>query len=152
MPIKNDLFAVEKKILDIMGILNKYLDPYERTPQELRTKSQEYIRELIKIKDDIQPLLKKEWGEIIEEEFKDTGKIDIDRTAALPDEESDKITTIKMIVIKLEKKIGKTIQTDDIIKEAEEKGIDSKKTQEIIERLKRSGDLFEPRRGFLQRI
>ena len=51
----------------------------------------------------------------------------------------------------LEGKIGKTIPVEDIVKEAEEKGIKTDSVDEAIEKLKRSGDLFEPRRGFIQR-
>ena len=53
--------------------------------------------------------------------------------------------------MELENKIGKTVPIEDIVRESEEKGIKADKVDEAIEKLKRSGDLFEPRRGFIQR-
>ena len=41
------------------------------------------------------------------------------------------------------------IETSDALKE---KGVDADKVDEIIEKLKRAGDIFEPRRGFIQKI
>jgi len=38
------------------------------------------------------------------------------------------------------------------MKEAEEKGLSEADVEEVIQRLKRAGDLFEPRRGFISRI
>ena len=39
---------------------------------------------------------------------------------------------------------------DDVIKEAEAKGVED--IDDVIEKLKRSGDIFEPKRGFIQKI
>jgi len=81
----------------------------------------------------------------------ETGKIDIDRiTTGITASQRNKITIIKEIIDELENKIGKTIPLDDLIKEAEAKGIGD--IEEAIERLKRSGDIFEPKRGFIQKI
>ena len=41
---------------------------------------------------------------------------------------------------------------DDIIVEATDRGIKEEDIKEAIEKLKRSGDLFEPRNGFISRI
>ena len=84
---------------------------------------------------------------------KETGKIDIDRIATgIPASTRSHILVVKEIIAELENKIGKTIPIDDIVAEAKEKGIDDVKVEEIIERLKRSGDVFEPRHGFVSRI
>ena len=81
----------------------------------------------------------------------ETGKIDIDRlTTGITTSQRTKIIVIKEIIDELENKIGKTIPIDDLAKEAEVKGI--KDIDSIIENLKRSGDIFEPKRGFIQRI
>lgn len=45
-----------------------------------------------------------------------------------------------------------TIPIDEIIKKTNEMGIDEYKTEEAIERLRRSGDYYEPRRGFWKKI
>ena len=60
--------------------------------------------------------------------------------------------TVKEIIIELENKLGKTIPIEDISKEAAERGISDADVDEVVEKLKRSGDLFEPRRGFVSRI
>ena len=43
-------------------------------------------------------------------------------------------------------------QLNAYIKKAEEKGISESEAEEIIQKLKRGGDIFEPRRGFVGRI
>ncbi len=83
----------------------------------------------------------------------ETGKIDIDRIATgISASQRSHILSIKEIITELENKIGKTIPIDDIISEAKEKGIEGDRVEEAIEKLKRSGDIFEPRRGFVQKI
>ncbi|MBW3012677.1 AAA family ATPase, partial [Candidatus Woesearchaeota archaeon] len=84
---------------------------------------------------------------------KETGKIDIDKIASgITSSERQKIVGVRDIIIELENKLGKVIPTDDIIKEAETKGISATKVEESIEKLKRSGDIFEPKPGFISRL
>lgn len=83
----------------------------------------------------------------------ETGKIDIDRiSTGIPATERSHISTVKEIINELEKKLGKTIPIDDIVDMAKERGIEEEVIEETIQRLKRAGDLFEPRRGFLSKI
>ena len=83
----------------------------------------------------------------------ETGKIDIDRiTTGISATERSKILIIKEIIIELESKVGKTIPIEEVLRLAAEKGIDEDKAEESIEKLKRSGDIFEPKRGFLSKI
>lgn len=83
----------------------------------------------------------------------ETGKIDIDRiTTGISTSQRSKIHTIKSIIIELENKVGKTIPIDDIIREALSQGMKEGETEDLIDKLKRSGDIFEPRTGFVQRI
>ena len=83
----------------------------------------------------------------------ETGRIDIDRIATdTPATERNKIGVLKEIINELENKLGKTIPLEDIIKEAEGKGLSEADVEEVIQRLKRAGDLFEPRRGFISKI
>jgi replicative DNA helicase Mcm len=84
---------------------------------------------------------------------KETGKIDIDRiTTGISASQRSHISLVKDIIVELEGKIGKTIPIEDIIQEAKNKGIDAETAEEVIEKLKRAGDIFEPRHGFLSRI
>jgi len=83
----------------------------------------------------------------------ETGKIDIDKiSSGISASERNKIMGVKGIIAELEEKIGKVIPIDDIIKEAEKKGISSEKVEEAIEKLKRAGDIFEPRINFISRL
>ncbi len=82
-----------------------------------------------------------------------TGKIDIDRiTSGITASERGKISVVKEIISELENKLGKVIPIEDVVSEAENQDIKRDETEEIIERLKRSGDIFEPKRGFISRI
>lgn len=83
----------------------------------------------------------------------ETGKIDIDRiTTGISTSQRSNIIIIREIINSLEDKIGKTIPIEDIVSEAEIKGIAENVVEEVIEKLKRSGDVFEPKRGFVQKI
>ena len=84
---------------------------------------------------------------------KETGKIDIDRIATgITATSRSHILILKDIIGDLETKLGKAIPIDDVVAEAKNRGLDEDKVEEALERLKRSGDVFEPRRGFLSRI
>jgi replicative DNA helicase Mcm len=84
---------------------------------------------------------------------RETGKIDIDKiSSGITASERGKIVSVREIITELENKIGRVIPIDDIIKEAEERGISSEKVEDSIEKLKRSGDIFEPKRGFISKL
>jgi len=84
---------------------------------------------------------------------KETGKIDIDRiSGGMPASQRTKIITVKEIIADLEAQHGKTIPIDVIIKEGEARDLNVEQVEDAIERLKRSGDIFEPRKGHVQRI
>mgnify|MGYP006286114699 CR=1 FL=1 len=83
----------------------------------------------------------------------ETGNIDIDRiSTGVASSERNKIITIREIVNELEEKVGKMIKIDDLVDAAGEKGVSEDKVEEAIEKLKKSGDIFEPKRGFIQKI
>lgn len=83
----------------------------------------------------------------------ETGQIDIDLIGSgISAKQRNKITVVKDIISDLENKIGKTIPINDLIEAASKQGLAGEDVDEVIEKLKRSGDLFEPRRGFVQRI
>ncbi|MCH8328972.1 MAG: minichromosome maintenance protein MCM [Nanoarchaeota archaeon] len=84
---------------------------------------------------------------------KETETFDIDRiTTGIPASQRNNISIVKEIINDLESKVGKTIPIDDIMEEAKNKGIDEEKAEEVLEKLKRVGEVFEPRRGFLSKI
>lgn len=83
----------------------------------------------------------------------ETGEIDMDRIATgISSSERNKIVNVRDIINKLEDKLGKTIPVEEIIQLASEKGMSEEKVEEAIEKLKKSGDIFEPRRGFISKI
>ena len=84
---------------------------------------------------------------------RETGKIDIDRIATgIAATQRSHIMVLKEIIAELEAKLGKAIPIDDVIAEAKSRGLDENKIEEALERLKRSGDLYEMKRGFIGRL
>jgi replicative DNA helicase Mcm len=84
----------------------------------------------------------------------ETGQIDIDRfSTSMPSSERNKIVILKEIINNLGKgEKGVSIAMDDVMAEAKEKNIPEDKIYDIIEKLKRNGDIFEPKRGYIQKI
>ncbi len=84
---------------------------------------------------------------------RETGRIDIDRIATgIPASQRDRIFRIKEIITELENKLGKTIPMEDVVGAATSSGLAESEVEEVIERLKRMGDIYEPRHGFIQRL
>ncbi|NTV23102.1 MAG: minichromosome maintenance protein MCM [Nanoarchaeota archaeon] len=82
-----------------------------------------------------------------------TGKFDIDRIGSgVTASERGHISVIKEMINELESKGIKPIKLEDIFIEAAAKGIAEDKVIEVIEKLKRSGDIYEPRKGYVSRI
>lgn len=83
----------------------------------------------------------------------ETGKFDIDRIASgISAKERNKLSIIQRIIIDLETKLGKTLPEDEIIRVAETEGMQRSEIEEILESLKRRGDIYEPRQGVIQRM
>ena len=83
----------------------------------------------------------------------ETGVIDIDRiSSGIPAKERSKISMIREIIDTLENEMGKVIPLEAVTERAEEKGLKTGEVEEIIEKLRRNGDLYEPRRGFLSKL
>ncbi|MBW2991017.1 minichromosome maintenance protein MCM [Candidatus Woesearchaeota archaeon] len=83
----------------------------------------------------------------------ETGRIDIDRLATgISAAERSDIVVVREIINELEKVLGKTIPVEDIEREADLKGVEKDRVDEIIEKLKRTGDVFSPRHGVISKI
>ncbi len=83
----------------------------------------------------------------------ETGKFDIDRiTTGITATQRNQISMIRKIIDALVDKVGKNIPIQDILAEAESEGIDRAKTEEIIDNLKKKGDVFEPKPGIISKI
>lgn len=85
----------------------------------------------------------------------ETGIIDIDRiSSGISATQRSGISIIKEIIHALEEQQpgNKIIPVENILEAAKEKNLSSEKVEEILEKLRRSGDVFEPKRGFVQRL
>lgn len=82
----------------------------------------------------------------------ETGKIDIDRTEGTPSSQRSKIHTILDIIERLEKQLGKQIPKEELIATAQDEGVKESEVEDLLQRLKREGLLFEPKPNFIQRI
>jgi len=83
----------------------------------------------------------------------ETGKLDVDMltlgTTASRRNKEDKILDI---IDQLKNKLGDLIPLNDVVKEVVVAGIPERQAEEIIEKLRMRGDLFEPHPGFIKRL
>ncbi len=84
----------------------------------------------------------------------ETGKIDIDRLSSkITASQRGTISVVKEIINALEEQqSSKIIPVEMIIEAAKEKSISPETINETLDKLRRSGDIFEPRKGFVQRL
>lgn len=83
----------------------------------------------------------------------ETGQIDIDRiSTGIPASTRNKIIIVRDIIADFERKGKKTVPIEQVIAEALEKNLTEAQVEEIIEKLKREGEVYEPKRGFIARI
>ncbi len=85
----------------------------------------------------------------------ETGKIDIDRLGGskITATQRNSFSIMKEIIAALEEQLNtKMIPVENIIEAAKEKNIPPEKVEKSLEKLRRSGDVFEPKRGFVQRL
>jgi len=77
---------------------------------------------------------------------------DIDRvTTGIPTSKRGKIITLKETLSKLESSLGKLIPLEELEKELEDK-MSKDELEEAINQLSKSGDIFRPKAGFIQKI
>ena len=82
----------------------------------------------------------------------ETGKLDVDIIAAgVSASQRSKISIILDIIDQLEKTYNGPVPINDILTEAERYKIPKNKAEEIIQKLLKQGELYEPKPGFIQR-
>lgn len=82
----------------------------------------------------------------------ETKTFDIDRIATgVSTSQRGKIMLVKDSIARLESRLGKLIPVEEIIKELEGK-MDHKEIEDSLDKLTISGDIFHPRKGFVQRM
>src|SRR3989344_8784543 len=83
----------------------------------------------------------------------ETGQIDQDRISGIITASTrNKMVIIKEILNKLNDAGLKTVPIEEIFAQAIQKGLSEDKTEQVIEQLKKSGEIFEPKKGFIQKI
>jgi len=79
-------------------------------------------------------------------------QIDIDRIATgVTASQKNKILLVKEAINRLEGRLGKLIPIEELAKELGNK-VDESAAEEIIDKLAIAGDIFKPKRGFIQRM
>jgi replicative DNA helicase Mcm len=82
----------------------------------------------------------------------ETGEFDIDRIeSGVSSSQRNRVQTIKHIIDTVSGS-SDSAPIEDVLDEAEEEGIGRDKAEEVIENLKRDGELFEPKQGQVQKI
>ena len=82
----------------------------------------------------------------------DTKNFDIDKiVSGVTASKRGKIMELKEAIISLESKIGKMIPVEELEKELEGK-INKSDFDDALDKLAMSGDIFKPKRGFIQRV
>lgn len=79
----------------------------------------------------------------------ETGHLDADIISSNVVSESDKSTVLDLMQ-RMSKENGNLSSVDSVLYRAEEMGIEQTRTKEIIDCLRRDGDVFEPRPGMLK--
>ena len=84
----------------------------------------------------------------------ETGQIDIDRlSSGVGASKRNKIMEIlRLIKVMQEESPDKIVNREDLITRAEEEGMEAAKVEEVIESLKRDGELFEPKHGYIKKV
>ena len=76
---------------------------------------------------------------------------DIDRiTTGIGSSQRNKIILVRQKIVELEDKLGKLIPVEEIEKALENK-ITATELEEAITQLSKSGDIFKPKKGFIQK-
>ncbi len=82
----------------------------------------------------------------------ETGEIDIDRVegARTTAKQRSKIRILNDVIDELEKKYGKDIPVDEILKQSRLEGLD--KPEDILRKMLNEGFLFSPRQGYINKL
>jgi len=82
----------------------------------------------------------------------ETKTFDIDRIATgVSTSQRGKIIVVREAISRLEGRMGKLIPIEELQKELEEK-MSKEEIEDSIQKLKQTGDIFEPRKGYVQRV
>ncbi|MFB6182806.1 MAG: AAA family ATPase, partial [Candidatus Nanohaloarchaea archaeon] len=81
----------------------------------------------------------------------ETGEFDIDMIeSGVSSSERNRLQTVKHIIEQVSD--GEKAEIEEVLEHADQEGIEKDKAEEIINKLKRDGELFEPQQGYIQKI
>jgi len=82
----------------------------------------------------------------------ETKTFDIDRIATgVSTSQRGRIILVRETLSRLENRMGKLIPLEEIYKELEEK-MPKEEVDDSVQKLKQTGDIFEPKKGYVQRV
>ncbi len=82
----------------------------------------------------------------------ETQSFDIDKmTTGITSSKRGKILLVKDVIASLESRLGKLIPLEDLQKELSEK-LSETELEEAIDQLSKSGDIFRPKKGYIQKL
>jgi replicative DNA helicase Mcm len=82
----------------------------------------------------------------------ETGDFDIDIIeSGVSNSQRNRLQTIKQLIDQIAGD-NDSAEIEELLENAEEEGMQKDQAEEIIERLKREGELFEPEQGHVQKI
>lgn len=81
----------------------------------------------------------------------ETKQFDIDKISGVTASQKNKILLVKEAIIRLESRLGNLIPVEELTKELGDK-MDTELIDEMVEKLAIAGDIFKPKRGFIQRM
>jgi replicative DNA helicase Mcm len=82
----------------------------------------------------------------------ETKTFDIDRVvSSVPSSQRARIILLKEAMAQLESRLGKLIPIEELEKEVAEK-MSKEELEELLDKLSKIGDIFRPRRGYIQRM
>lgn len=83
----------------------------------------------------------------------ETGEMDIDRlVSGITSLQRNRIVIIKDVIKAFENQYPNGVPIEEVTKEADAKGINPDKAEEILKKMRQQGEIFEPKPGFIRRI
>ncbi|MDD5416720.1 MAG: minichromosome maintenance protein MCM [Candidatus Aenigmarchaeota archaeon] len=83
----------------------------------------------------------------------ETGRIDIDRIEEkTSSSQRTKIHAVLDVIEMLEKKLGKPVAVEEVIAASEDRGMNTKDVEDLLNRLEKEGFTFTPKPHFIQRV
>ena len=111
------------------------------------------LSETVEVEDAIRAI------ELVESSLRDialdpeTGEIDIDYVfSGTPKTQRDKILIVKSIIENLQESYDRGVPKEEIVRMAEEQGIDASKVEEILKKLSQVGEVYKPRYGYYRLV